>query len=80
MRPACVWKGLSIACRCMPEEKPVPSSPEATGVSIKPVPLSEVVSRTLLELAEWQEVTERMKERVRTSKLKPPEEPPEIIP
>ena len=57
-----------------------PNDPEVPSRPIEPPPLAEVVRNALLRLADWQEVTERIKTRVRTSKLKPPPEPPEIIP
>jgi len=59
--------------------KPIEADARASALPVDP-PLADVVRKTLLELADWQEVTERIKTRVRTSKLKPPPEPPEIIP
>ncbi len=45
-----------------------------------PKNLSDVVQSTLLQLAAWQETLEKIKERNRTSQIKPPKEPPEVIP
>ena len=61
----------------MDEEKP--NEPEVPLPSTEASPLSDVVKNTLLGLADWQEVTERIKARVRTSKLKLPHKPPDII-
>jgi hypothetical protein len=62
----------------MPDETRGPETPE-TPVPAEPPPVSDAVRQTMLQLANWQEITERIKERVRTSKLKPPEDPPEVI-
>ena len=71
--PCHVWSAMT-------DKTPEADLPKETAAAAPVDPLSDVVKRTLLELADWQEETRRITERVRTSNIKPPPEPPEIIP
>lgn len=64
----------------MPDKMREPDNPDTLkSEKTTPESLSDVVKKTLRELAEWQEVTRRMQDRNRTSQIKPAEEPQEII-
>jgi hypothetical protein len=57
----------------MPDDAPEVNPPKETE------PLQEVVRRALLQVADLQDLEQKIKERIRTSQVQPPEEPPEII-
>jgi len=59
---------------------PESTEPEAPDPKKPAEPVSEVVRRSLMELADWQFVTERMKARNSSRKLPRPEPPTEDAP
>ena len=59
---------------------PEPQEPDAPAPQKPAEPVSDAVRRTLLELANWQDVAERMKARNSTRKLPHPEPLPEDTP